>query len=137
MTLKHQSDGPECPSDSIPYLASIHPQNGKSMNVSQNVSGTEITIIVTPAAMCPRIRFLEEDLIINTVNDETTITIASKVKSRGTLTSVILTERFQKLVCLHGSLELKPLKVRICIVRSQVFISPTAFSMRGHHPEQY
>ena len=107
------------------------------MNVTQNVSGTEITIIVTPAAMCPRIRFLEEDLIINTVNAETTITIASKVKESGTFMSVILTERFQKPVCLHGSLELKPLKVRICIAGSQVFVSPTAFSMCGHYPEQY
>jgi len=47
---KHQSDGPECPMDSMPYLASILDQTGVSAKVAAKVTGIPITTITTVAA---------------------------------------------------------------------------------------
>src|SRR5262249_35759849 len=87
-TLKHQSAGPECPSDSIPYVSSIQLHNGNSKMVNQNAIGSEITIIVTPAAMCARVRFLEEDLMIRTAKVARRIATAKEVTKSGTFISV-------------------------------------------------
>ena len=58
------------------------------MIVSQNVTGSEITIIAAPAAMCARVRCLEGDLTIKTANAATTITIAKEVTESGMFMSV-------------------------------------------------
>jgi hypothetical protein len=58
------------------------------MIVNQKASGSEITIIVTPAAMCARVRFLEGDLMIKSANAMTSITIANDVTESGTFISL-------------------------------------------------
>ena len=47
---KHQSDGPEWPTDSMPYLASIFDQTGMSANVAAKVTGIPIATISTVVA---------------------------------------------------------------------------------------
>jgi hypothetical protein len=39
-TQKHQSDGPECPTDSMPYRRSIIDQSGRSAMMAAKVTGT-------------------------------------------------------------------------------------------------
>ena len=65
------------------------------------------------------------------------MTIANEVTESGTFISVNLMERFQELVRLRRSFELKPPKMGICIAIFQVVISPAAASICSHDPEEY
>jgi len=50
MALKHQSAGPECPTDSIPKRFSTQDQSGRSRNVVMNVKGKAASSTAMPMA---------------------------------------------------------------------------------------